>query len=129
MDLGLPDGGGCGSEVICCKPDFRRTVTILLDDDNKIISYRGLLSYPDKKPQEYNYGKNGIREELLKAKMQIIGVTGDNKRGAIVIIKPSKKSNYGNLVDILDEMAITSIPAYTILNDFTPEEEMLLASN
>lgn len=129
MYLGLPDGGCCGPDVGCYKPDFRRMVTILLDDKNKIISYRGILEYPEKKPEELDYGKNGIREELLLAKAEILKATGDIERGAIVIIKPSKKSNYGNLVDILDEMAITRIPTYAILNDFTPEEEKLLASN
>jgi hypothetical protein len=44
----------------------------------------------------------------------------------IVIIKPSKKSNYRNLVDILDEMAIVDVPTYAIVNDFTPEETKLL---
>jgi hypothetical protein len=36
----------------------------------------------------------------------------------IVIIKPSKKSNYKK-VDILDEMAISDVPTYTIVNDFS----------
>jgi hypothetical protein len=30
------------------------------------------------------------------------------------------KSNYKNVVDILDEMAITGVPTYTIVNDITP---------
>jgi len=49
--------------------------------------------------------------------------------GPIVIIKPSKKSNFKNLVDILDEIAIAKIEAYVIVNDFTPEESKLLTSN
>jgi hypothetical protein len=48
-------------------------------------------------------------------------------QGMVVIIKPSKKSNFKNLVDILDEMAIADISAYVIVNDFTPEESKLLA--
>ena len=44
----------------------------------------------------------------------------------IVIIKPSKKSNYRNLVDVLDEMAITNIPTYAIVNEYSPEETKLL---
>jgi len=44
----------------------------------------------------------------------------------IVIIKPSKKSNYRNMVDILDEMAIVDVPTYAIVNDFTPDEQKLL---
>ena len=46
----------------------------------------------------------------------------------IVIIKPSKKSNYKNLVDILDEMAIADIQTYVIVNDYTPDETKLLAA-
>jgi hypothetical protein len=42
----------------------------------------------------------------------------------IVIIKPSKKSNYKNVIDILDEMA--DVPTYTIVNDFSAEELKLL---
>jgi hypothetical protein len=44
----------------------------------------------------------------------------------IVIIKPSKKSNYRNLVDVLDEMAITDVPTYAIVNDYSPEEKKLI---
>jgi biopolymer transport protein ExbD len=134
MELGLPatdveDGcyfGGCGGN-----PD--RIVTILLDDKDKIISYQGLLEIPIEKPKTYDYGKNGIRQELLKKNKAIkdaLTLNGINKRkGLIVIIKPSKKSSFKNLVDILDEMAITNIDTYSIINDYAPEEQKLLASN
>ncbi|HNP32908.1 MAG TPA: biopolymer transporter ExbD [Flavobacterium sp.] len=127
MDLGLPER--CGEYDCCggCGVDFRRTITLLLDDNNKIIGYRGLLEYPENKPTLLNYG-NDIRKSLLKMSSKIQEQTGDRNRGAIVIIKPSKKSNYGNLVDILDEMAIIRIPTYAIVNDFTPDEQKLLAS-
>lgn len=54
---------------------------------------------------------------------------GSSNRGLIVIIKPSKKCNFKNLVDILDEMQIIGIETYTIVNDYSPEEAKLLASN
>ena len=60
---------------------------------------------------------------LLKNKL--LRETGRDSR--IVIIKPSKKSNYKNLVDILDEMSITKVPTYAVV-DITPEEEALLAN-
>lgn len=128
MDLGLPDDGRCGFGG--CGGYFRseRVITLLLADDNKIISYRGLLEYPENEPSKLDYGKE-IRTSLMEMSKQILDRTGNIDKGAIVIIKPSKKCSYGNLVDILDEMAITKIPAYTILNDFTPEEMKLLASN
>ncbi|MEZ0130437.1 biopolymer transporter ExbD, partial [Flavobacterium sp. LBUM151] len=53
---------------------------------------------------------------------------GAKNESLIVIIKPSKKSNYKNLVDILDEMAIAKIETYSIVPEFTPEESNLLAS-
>lgn len=125
MDLGLPDktciscGGGC--------IDHRRVITLLLDDNDKIVSYRGILEVPDEKPRLLGYGKDGIRKVLMHSNKQIMQLT-ERDDATIVIIKPSKKSNYGNLVDILDEMAITKIPTYAIINDFTPEESKLLAS-
>lgn len=127
MDLGLPDNGGCGIGITSCGPRSDRVITILLDDDNKLISYWGLLEFPNQPPKKFDYGKNGIRKELFAYNKKIKQVFGSDK-GAIVLIKPSKKSNYGNLVDILDEMAIAKIPTYTIINDFTPEEYKLLAS-
>ncbi|WP_348636716.1 hypothetical protein [Flavobacterium anhuiense] len=54
---------------------------------------------------------------------------GKPMNGVIVIIKPSKKSNYGNLVNILDLMKVANIETYSIVDDFTAEESKLLASN
>ena len=54
---------------------------------------------------------------------------GKPKSGVIVIIKPNKKCNYKNLVDILDEMKIAKIDTYAIVDEYTPEETKLLASN
>jgi biopolymer transport protein ExbD len=72
------------------------------------------------------YGKEGIRKELLERKKKVLEYTGNKDKGIIVIIKPSKKSNYRNLIDILDEMAIVDVPTYAIVNDFSPEETKLL---
>ena len=127
MVLGLPDDGGCGPSG--CGLRFERVITILLDDNNKIITYQGLLEYPDDKPKTLSYGKEGIRKELLTKNKIITEQLGDRERGAIVIIKPSKNSNFGNLVSILDEMAITNIQTYNIVDYFTPGESNLLAMN
>lgn len=129
MSLGLPDTGGDITCGISCGPRPDRVITILLDDNNKIITYQGILEYPDDKPKTLSYGKEGIRKELLTKNKMITEQLGDRERGAIVIIKPSKNSNFGNLVSILDEMAITNIQTYNIVNYFTPGENNLLAMN
>jgi biopolymer transport protein ExbD len=134
MSLSLPEKDYDEEEhrVINCGADMSRIITILLDDHDKIISYSGLLFTPITGPKELNYGKNGIRQELFNRNKTILeysAAIGKPKIGPIVIIKPSKKSNYKNLVDILDEMAIAKIETYAIVNDFTPEESELLAVN
>ncbi|QZK90489.1 biopolymer transporter ExbD [Flavobacterium sp. CHNK8] len=130
MSMGLPDKNPEWDGTISCGSGTEiRTITILLDNNNKLVSYQGLLSYPIEKPKMLSYDSNGIRQELHNKKKSIQEFYGDSSRGPIVIIKPSKKCNYKNLVDILDEMAIAKIDTYAIVNDFTPEESQLLVAN
>jgi biopolymer transport protein ExbD len=126
MPLGLPDKEDDKTKDKPIKVDENRTMTVLLGDNNKMTYYMGLLATPIAGPKEISYGKEGIRKELLKRKKSVLEYTGKKDKGMIVIIKPSKKSNYRNLVDILDEMAIVDVPTYAIVNDFTPEELKLL---
>ena len=128
MSLGLPDKEDKPDPKNQVKVDENRTMTILLGDNDKMVRYVGLLATPVKggAPKDFSYGKGGIREELLARKKLVLEYTGNKDKGMIVIIKPSKKSNYRNLVDILDEMAIVNVPTYAIVNDYTPEEKKLL---
>jgi len=128
MNLGLPDKDPDKDKNKDVKVDENRTMTILLGDNDKLVRYVGLLATPVSggAPKEFAYGKDGIRKELLSRKDAVLQYTGNKDKGMIVIIKPSKKSNYRNLVDILDEMAIVNVPTYAIVNDFTPEETKLL---
>ena len=131
MKYGRPD---CIDEYphgACNMPDENRTMTLLLDDNNEIITYTGLLFVPIDAPRKIKYGKNGIRKELLERNKKVLEYSayrGKPGRGVTVIIKPSKKSNYGNLVDILDEMKITNISNYAVVDYYSPEETKLLAS-
>ena len=124
MSLGLPDKEDDPTKNKDVKVDENRTMTILLGDNDKMVRYVGLLATPvaGGTPKDFAYGKEGIREELLSRKKKVLEYTGDKNKGIIVIIKPSKKSNYRNLIDILDEMAIVDVPTYAIVNDFSPEE-------
>ena len=128
MNLGLPDKDPDKDKNKDVKVDENRTMTILLGENNKLVRYVGLLATPvaGGAPKDFAYGKDGIRGELLSRKEKVLQYTGDKDKGMIVIIKPSKKSNYRNLVDILDEMAIVNVPTYAIVNEFTPEESKLI---
>jgi biopolymer transport protein ExbD len=127
MDLGLPDKEEDKTKEKPIKTDQRRTLTVILGDNDKIKWFHGLLEEPEPngKPQDIGYGKEGIRTVLLPRVKSIPEVMQDKDKGMIVIIKPTKKSTYKNLVDILDEMAICKVPTYAIVNDFSPEENKL----
>ena len=130
MSLSLPEKEWDDGVIHCYGEN--RSLTILLGADDKLISYTGILAAPIIPPKEINYGKDGIRQELLKRNKSMLEYSanlGRPGRGITVIIKPSKKCNFKNLVDILDEMAIANIGAYAIVPEFTPEESKLLASN
>ena len=121
MDLGMPDKDEKVDESF--KVDENRTMTLLLGDENKLEYYMGIMNAP-MAPTKIAYGRDGLRKELIKRKAEVLQYsTGRGKpdQGLIVIIKPSKKSNYKNLVDILDEMAIADVPTYAIV-DISPDE-------
>jgi biopolymer transport protein ExbD len=128
MSLGLPDKEDKPDPKNQVKVDENRTMTILLGDNDKLVRYVGLLATPVSggAPKDFSFGKEGIRKELLSRKKLVLEYTGNKDKGMIVIIKPSKKSNYRNLVDILDEMAIVDVPTYAIVNEYTPDEQKLL---
>lgn len=126
MDLSLPDKNEDPTKDKDLKVDEKRTMTIMMGENNKLVYYMGLLDAPIAGPKDIAYGKDGIRKELLARKKSVIEYTGNKDKGIIVIIKPGTKSKYKNLVDILDEMAITGVGTYAIVNDFQPKEKELL---
>ncbi|MEZ0184079.1 MULTISPECIES: biopolymer transporter ExbD [Flavobacterium] len=129
MDLSLPDKDDDPTKNKDIKVDENRTMTVILGENNKLTYYMGLLESPIAGPKDIAYGKDGIRREVLKRKKSVLeysAAKGKPKNGIIVIIKPTKKSTYRNLVDMLDEMAITGVDTYAIVPEFSPEETKLI---
>lgn len=124
MNLAMPDKSkeSVDNET---KVADNRTITLLLGTDDKLMWYMGQVTKPLDGPAVTGYGKNGIRQVLLTKIQQVQALTRDPEKGLIVIIKPSDKSLYHNLVDALDEMAITKVPTYAIV-DIMPEDLELL---
>ena len=125
MDLGMPDKKKIDEPIEEMLVADNRSMTILLGDNDEIQWYMGQFSVPLAGPTQTTYGKNGIRKEILSRIKSIPEETGDPKKGLIVLIKPSKKSDYKNLVDILDEMAICDVKVRAIV-DISPEEVAFL---
>lgn len=94
--------------------------TILMGEANKVYFYDGLLA-DDVKPELKlsNYSADGIRKELLSRR---------RNPDLVVLIKPDDKSNYQNMVDILDEMNITDQKKYALVDISKADLELIKTS-
>jgi biopolymer transport protein ExbD len=110
MDLTMPDDSVQKSQLPVAET---RTMTILLGSHNKLEWYMGL---PGKTPPTVdNYGKDGLRKALIENSKNVEATHAGKDNFMIVLIKPSDKSTYENLVTTLDEMSITAIKSYAIV--------------
>ena len=87
-----------------------KAMTIILGEKNKIYWYMGIT---DPRLELTNFSKDGIRKILLEKNNEV--------KDLIVLIKPEDKTKYKNVVDILDEMQITNIARYALV-DITPQD-------
>jgi predicted DNA-binding antitoxin AbrB/MazE fold protein len=69
--------------------------------------------------------KSVYQNGSFKKKKEVLEKTG---KFVFVVIKPSDRSNYKNMVAVLDEINITNIDAYGIV-DITPSEVADLQKN
>ncbi len=109
-------------------PDYR-SLTLCLGKDNLIQWYWGNEEKPLLEAQKASYAGNGIREVLNTTKLQAIKTSGDAEKSIIVNIKPSDKSSYKNLIDILDELKIAGMSTYFIVNISSHDLERMKQSN
>ena len=119
-------------------PDSK-SVTVILGENDKVYYYEGLANYEDytslketntlglrnmlltrnnanmskiKELRQKRYKKQITEKEFKEMSSSI----KKSKDGLIVLIKPTEKSNYKNLVDALDEMQICGVGKYTIVD-------------
>jgi len=130
-----------------------RTLNIILGEDSKIYWYPGKADKPPfpplqitdfsaagirkilvernrtlfKKIDEFNNdiltGKLVMPRDSIQSAIRKLKTTDDT--GPIILIKADAKAKYKNLVDIIDEMAITSIARYAIVDINYIEQKML----
>lgn len=124
MDLFMPDKEKDPNDKF--EVADNRTLTLLLGSNDRIERYMGTLEEP-KEVTVDTYGK--IRQYILDKKKEVQKITKDPKKGLIVLLKPSDKSKYKNLVDILDEMKISDVQTYAIVDITPPEIEELKKNN
>lgn len=111
-----------------------KVLTLLLGPNDKVYWYEGIT---DAKLDSTDYSAEGLRQVILNKMEKVKGQFGledyedfktkEPRKGSFVnvIIKPTKDSRYKNLVDALDEMAITKVRYYVILDISKLEEDFI----
>ena len=99
-----------------------KVLTLILGANNVIWYYEGLDS-PEIKNTDYTEIRNIILDKKKRVEATI--KPDDKIKSVIVIIKPTDDSNYKNVIDMLDEMAIDEIGTYTMV-PVTPQELALV---
>jgi biopolymer transport protein ExbD len=112
MELTMPDK--VTKEEEQTKINENDILNLVLGENDKIYYWTGLTP-----PAEVtNYSKDGVRKLLLDRIRQ-------NPK-LMILIKPKDESRYNNMVDILDEMDITQMKRYAIV-EFTNDDKTIIA--
>jgi biopolymer transport protein ExbD len=94
----------------------KKVLNLVLGKEDKVYWYVGIT---DPQIQVTNFSQAGVRKILLEQNQQI--------KDMVVLIKPSDGCKYKNLVDILDEMQISNVARYALV-DITPEDVALISN-
>lgn len=130
MNLSLPQDA-CVDGSICCGGFAGwKNLTILLGENNKVVTYMGLVEFPIEKPKTFKSGSKALSNEIFNVNEFVKErVENSEREGLFVIIKPSAGCVFENLVDTMDEMKINKVRGYTINDQLYEEEQKLLDEN
>jgi biopolymer transport protein ExbD len=88
-----------------------RTLTLCIGSNHQVLYYLGTTENPLTEPKLCRFDEAGVRKAILDMKAQVLKNTN---KSMMVLIKPSDKSQYVDLVNTLDEMKITGIEVFPI---------------
>lgn len=127
MDLTMPDKLDPKDPTEKQEAKESKTMTILIGKDRVLKYYMGLLNgaYPGSTPTDTTYGKDGIRQVILQKMANLRAAGHEGKDGIVVLIKATEDATYTDMIDILDEMAITGVEIYA-LQDMTEDEKAVM---
>jgi len=94
-----------------------KAFNILIGGENKVFWYRGLPTEPVEPITASNYTADGLRKVLLERNASIPEM--------VVLIKPTDDASYKNVVDVLDEMNISNIKRYALVDISLQEIDLI----
>jgi biopolymer transport protein ExbD len=118
MTLNVPDKT---KDVKTSDLKASKVMTLFLGKDNKVYYVVGLAA--SEVATEADIKSVGYGYDLRKAIMESQRKIG---KDIVVVVKPTKESTYRNMVDVLDEMAITHQKTYALVDVLTPDEKKML---
>jgi biopolymer transport protein ExbD len=100
-----------------------RTMTVCLGANDQVLWYIGTTDDPQY-IQVTNPSK--IRSDFQNQMKEVSKKSG---KSLIVLIKPSEKANFKNLVDLLDELEIVKVSSYAIVDITSGDKKMMIERN
>ncbi len=110
MQLDMPEKVDPGKQQPVSEKNI---LNLVLDKNDKVFWWKGLTAAAN----ETNYSSTGLRKLLLEQ--------FDANRKLVVLIKAKDESRYQNMIDVLDEISITKIERYAIV-DFTDDDQSII---
>jgi biopolymer transport protein ExbD len=105
LELSMPHDDGTTSEITA-----DNVLNLVVAENNRIYWWIGL----EGKVSATNYSNSGLRKLLLERKKA--------RPKTMILIKPKDNSKYENVIDVLDEIRITTTERYAIV-DFTAADK------
>jgi biopolymer transport protein ExbD len=107
-------------------------LTIFLGENDNIYYLDGVAATDDNALSALQTTRSGyeLRNVIFAARRRVNSIrrnAGENADVFTVVIKPTAGSSYKNMVDTMDEMAITRTSRYALVDELTGAESKLLA--
>lgn len=88
-----------------------KVLTLMLGDNDRVYYYQGIT---EPVLDSTGYSAKGVRQVILDKKSKVESAFGKDE--TIILIKPTDEASYKNVVDMLDEMQITGIQRYVMID-------------
>jgi biopolymer transport protein ExbD len=110
--LNMPDDGPVDIETNTIASG---TITLQLKGNGVVDYYEGFEQKPLQKGTLVLYAQNSVRTHLIDKRNRILQKLGTDSN-YVVLIEPTAKTSYKEVIDVLDEMKILDINKYVLLD-------------
>ena len=108
-----------------------KVLTLFMGADDDVYYLDGVAADDDNAQASLKTARYGteLRDVIFASQRRINAANPKDDKGNdpfVVVIKPTEVSSYKNMVDVLDEMAITKSKRYALVDNLTDAEKKVL---